>query len=611
MKKEKQQQIEMQMRTGEIEVRAAEGDKPASLRMSISSEEPVLTYIRFNDQYLRAFEILDHNPGSVNMKRAKEGLVIRDRHYGDQVARMTLELKEKKLSGVPRFGVGARSQEIAADAAAGIRRELSVGYQVDESSYRLEGNKDGYPVVRAMSWMPYEASFEPVPADVTVGVGRSAEGNQTAAGTATNEGAKEMKPEEMAAMFTRAAKYGIGAEKVQALIAEGKGKAELDAMIVEKQEADATELRKEVWTLKERKPDGSTRELPGEKPIGGDLQTQAKVVKRFSLSNVCRFLMDQKVDIGFEREITQEVRRGAHRHQKEGLFTIPYAVLLGKRATELNEGGSTATVGTNLMAGEFIDVLRPYTILPALGVRVMSGLVGNVSIPKMTAAGAAYWVDETSDVTEKAPTLGSITLQPHIVGAACDLSYLLSMQSTPSAEQMITDDIMKSIATKIQAGLFATGGAGAPTPITSASGINNPTVTAGTPTYAQILAFVGDILADSAAAPGQKWAISAATWTKLAATYNDGTTKSYPVLDTVAQKLIGYPFEISEDVGTNAAFFGSWSSVIVGAWGNGIDLNVDTSTLSLRGGKRIVGLQLVDYAVRHGQALAYNAAVAA
>jgi hypothetical protein len=64
-------------------------------------------------------------------------------------------------------------------------------------------------------------------------------------------------------------------------------------------------------------------------------------------------------------------------------------------------------------------------------------------------------------------------------------------------------------------------------------------------------------------------------------------------------------------VGTNALFFGDWSTVIVGTWGGGIDFVVDTSTLSLAGGTRIVGLLMVDVAVRRGQDLAYNTAVAA
>lgn len=601
---EKTERPDLMVRDCVLDVRAAEWDAPAQVRMSISSEEPILTYVRFNEQWQRAFEILDHSPGSVDLIRAKEGLVILDRHYGDQIGLMAVELADRKLGGTVRFGHGQRAQDISKDAAAGIRRNVSVGYQVDPNSYRLEGDKDGIPVIRAMRWTPYEASFEPVPADPTVGVNR-ADQKQTAARSAKEK--REMDPKEMAKLFARAAKYGIEAAKVEALVADGKGRAELDAMIVEKQESDADNHRKEIETLKARKPDVPSIVTPPS--VMADPKTPAQAARRFSLARVCRRMLGANEDIGFEQEVTQECRKMGGSLDK-GQFIVPWAVL-GTRATALLESTSTASVATNLLAGEFIDVLRPYSILPALGVRVISGLIGNVSIPKMTASGSGYWVAEAVDITRLAPTLGSVTLSIHTVGAASDVSYLMRMQSTPSAEMMVRDDIMKSIATKVEAGVFATGGAGAPTPITSASGINNPTVTGGTPTYAEILAFPGDILADGAAANGQKWGISAATWAKLAATYNDGTTKSYPVLDTVTKTLIGFPYEISENVGTNAAFFGDWSQVIIGTWGSGIELIVDSSTLSLAGGVRIVGLMGTDVAVRHGEALAYSTGVAA
>jgi HK97 family phage major capsid protein len=295
----------------------------------------------------------------------------------------------------------------------------------------------------------------------------------------------------------------------------------------------------------------------------------------------------------------------------KGAFTVPHAVLL-TRATSLTESGTSSyTVATNLLADQFIEVLRYYSILPGLGVQFLTGLVGNVAIPKQTAAGTGYWVAEEADITRVAPTLGQVAGIPHTVGASCDVSRLLMLQSTPSAEQIVRNDIIGTIAQTIQNGVFATGGAGSPTPITSATGINNPSVTAGTPTYAELLGFPGDILADSAAADGQKWAISAATWKKLAGTYNDGTTKSYPVMDLASKTLLGYPYLVSESVGTNAAFFGLWATVVIGVWGNGVDINADSSTLSLSGGLRLVGLQDVEVMVRQGKALAYNTAVAA
>ncbi|MBM3887813.1 MAG: phage major capsid protein [Verrucomicrobia bacterium] len=587
-------------RSAAIEVRT-EGDKQ-TVRMSVSSEAPVLTYIMFNERFQRAWEILDHGATSVDMTRCKDGLVILDRHYGDQIGLMAVEIEDRKLGGPVEFCTGGRAQEIEADAAKGLRRNVSVGYRVAPESYRLEGDKDGIPVVRAMSWMPYEASFEPVPADTTVGVGRAAEVKPEAPKVEAKE--KKMDPKDIAKLYERAAKYGIPPEKVAALLDKPEtARADLDAMIVEKQGAD-------IVALREAKPTTPPAVTPPVL-IGGDAKTHAAVVRTFSLARVCRHLMGATDDVGFEREVTQEMRKLFTGDSGRGKFVVPFAVL-SKRATSLTESGTSSySVGTTLAAGEFIDVLRPYSILPALGVQVMSGLVGNVAIPKQTAAGSGYWVSEEVDITRLAPTLGQVTLSPKTVGAACDVSYLLRMQSTPSAEQMVQNDIVRSVATKIEAGVFATGGAGSITPITSASGIANPTVTAGTPTYAQLLDFQKAILAAGAASNMEKWAISAATWAKLMATYNDGTTKSYPVLDANTQRLIGFPYEVSENVGTNAAFLGSWNMVILGVWGGGLEIKADESTLSLAGGVRIVGLQLVDMAVRQGAAFAYNTAVAA
>jgi len=435
-----------------------------------------------------------------------------------------------------------------------------------------------------------------VPADVTVGVGRTAT-------IIAPEGAKEkkeMNPQDVAKLFARAAEFGIEPREVEKLVAQGEGaEAKLEGMIVEK-------LRKEVAELKARKPDI----LPAAGPavIGADVKKE--VAKRYSLLNLCRKMAGAKVDTGFEEEVSQEIYRLGGM-QRKGEIAVPWAAFLPReRATALLESDSTATVATNLLAGEFIEVLRPYAILPKLGARVMSGLVGNVSIPKQTSAGAGYWVSENTDVTRLAPGLGAASLQIHTVGAACDISWLMNVQSTPSAEQLVRDDIMKSIATKVEAAVFSSGGAGAPTPLPSVSGVNNPSIgTPGTPTYAEILDFYKEILADGAAADGMKWAISAATWATLAATYNDGTTKSYPVLDPVTKTLIGFPYEVSENVGTYAAFLGDWSQLIIGTWGAGIEVRRDESTLSLAGGVRLVGLLGVDIAVRHPQAFAYNTTV--
>ncbi len=154
-----------------------------------------------------------------------------------------------------------------------------------------------------------------------------------------------------------------------------------------------------------------------------------------------------------------------------------------------------------------------------------------------------------------------------------------------------------------------TGNDGQPSAITAASGINNPSVTTGAPTYKELLGFPGNILAKNAEADGQKWAMTGEVWQALAGTFTDGTAKAERVLDFQSKTCLGFPYFVSEDVGANSLFFGDFSTVVVGVWGAGIDLNMDTATLSSSGGLRLVGLQDVDVMVRLGEALAYNNAV--
>ena len=252
----KRNELGLSFRESVIEVREEEGKAPV-VRMSVSSETPVLTWIRMGDQSMLAYEILDHNESSVDRSRCSDGLVIQDTHYGDQIGLIRAPMiVDKKLGGIVEFCAGERAKEIGLDAANGLRRNVSVGYRCDPEKYVVEGSKDGYPVVRSLSWCPHEASFVNVPADTSVGVGRALTVNENKTPQNEGEGKRIMTPKEMAELFKRAAQFGIEADAVQALIDKDQGRAELDALIVERQASQITELRqpkKEDPTQNQRK----------------------------------------------------------------------------------------------------------------------------------------------------------------------------------------------------------------------------------------------------------------------------------------------------------------------------------------------------------------------
>jgi len=108
--------LPLHFRSASFEVRAPEGDNPGQVVMTVSSEEPVMTYMEFNDQYQRVYEVLDHSESSVDMSRMSDGLVIQDTHWGDQVGLMGATLKERKIGGPVTFCSGTRAKEIEQDA---------------------------------------------------------------------------------------------------------------------------------------------------------------------------------------------------------------------------------------------------------------------------------------------------------------------------------------------------------------------------------------------------------------------------------------------------------------------------------------------------------------
>lgn len=96
-------------------------------------------------------------------------LIDHEQRSGSQVgvvddARITRD----GLVAVLRFSASAAAGEIFADVAAGIRRQVSVGYAVTE--WAAEPTKGNAPVFTARRWQPLELSLVPIGADAAAGI---------------------------------------------------------------------------------------------------------------------------------------------------------------------------------------------------------------------------------------------------------------------------------------------------------------------------------------------------------------------------------------------------------------------------------------------------------
>ena len=134
------------------------------------------------------------------------------------------------------------------------------------------------------------------------------------------------------------------------------------------------------------------------------------------------------------------------------------------------------------------------------GATMLRGLQGNVVIPKKTAASSAGWIaTEGNAASESEFTSGSVTMSPKVIGAFTDATRLLLQQSSLDVENLIRDDLTKSLATAIDLGALAgSGSSGQPTGIANTSGINTTTFAAANPTFAEIVAMESAVANDNA-----------------------------------------------------------------------------------------------------------------
>jgi hypothetical protein len=129
----------------------------------VSSEAPV-------DRWWGT-EILDHTDTAINMDRLRDGApVLLDHDPTKQIGVVEgARVHQQRLEATIRFSRSALGEEVMQDVIDGIRRNVSIGYRIDDLT---EISKDTY---RATRWSPLEVTVTSVPADNSVGFGRSEE----------------------------------------------------------------------------------------------------------------------------------------------------------------------------------------------------------------------------------------------------------------------------------------------------------------------------------------------------------------------------------------------------------------------------------------------------
>lgn len=563
-------------------------EEKRTVAIAVSSELPV--------ERSYGKEILVHDAQSIDMGFIASGraplLLDHDPEKQIGVIESVSLSEDRKLRANVRFGRSALAQEVFQDVVDGIRSNISVGYRVNKME-RSTTNKDEY-LVRA--WSPMEVSVVSIPADPSVGVGRSA---------VAAEPQPNLIVEPQIRKEDKMSDIDLEAVKAEAAKAAARNASDIIALGAKHNKRDLAEAAlaagKNIDQFR-----GELLEAIGNVPLENkEVGLSKKERQSYSVVRAIRALANptdraSQEAARFELEASEAAAR-AYGTTAQGIM-VP-ADVLGSWKRDLNTGDDNEIVATNLMAGDFIDVLRNSSSVMQAGARMMSGLVGNVDIPKKTAASTAGWIStEGGAASESEPTFGTVSLTPKTVGAFTDMTRKLILQSTPSVEALVRDDLTQAMALAIDAGaLKGSGSSGQPTGIYGTSGINSDVFAGASPTWAEIVGLETLVAEDNALMGNLAYILPAGLYGTLKTTAK-ATNQAIFAVDNDGT-MNGYRTIVSNQATAGYLLFGNFSDVLIGMWG-GLDLTVDPYTASTTGTVRVVALQSVDVAVRHAVSFA-------
>jgi HK97 family phage major capsid protein len=288
----------------------------------------------------------------------------------------------------------------------------------------------------------------------------------------------------------------------------------------------------------------------------------------YSIGAAIRAITEGKTLNGYEGEVQREIERQRGGTSRSDAFYLPTAIRMSRDMTSAGVSGSNYLVGTDNLAGSFIDMLRNRTVVGEMGATFLHGMVGNVTIPKQTGAGVAYWLNtESTAITESQLTIGQLSMTPKTVGCYTEVSRLLLRQSSPAVDQIITNDLARVTALAIDsAAINGTGSAGQPTGIINTAGIG--TVTGASMDYAKTLEFQSDLAASNALAGKLAYVTAPAVAALLQQRVRYASTNSPLWAGNSADGEVGGQRALtSSQMEAGSMLFGDWSQLVIGEWG--------------------------------------------
>ena len=588
-----------------------------TIEFPFSSELPVERYF--------GNEVLEHSREAANLKRLNDGAPFLWNHNPDQVLgvveRAYIDEKKKRGYARVRFSEEDFADSKFRDVKNKILRNISFGYVINKAE-----EVDNSIVAR--DWEAFEVSLVSIPADNSIGISRSINNKIEANHMQTNDkkdnileeanvsASSDALPNKLTIknMTTNDKELDLVRSEDAVNKALKSDRARFDQIRKTGKKYEMNDLADEyiregrsVQEFNQAVMDQWNPEKITPKPQDAEIGLSETETRSFSFLRALNYLANPgdraaREAAAFEIEASNAAAKKAGRVSRG--ITVPYDVMRRDLKTSpATQGGNL--VQTDLDAANFIDLLRNSSVLDQAGATTLTGLQGNIAIPRQSGAATAYWVAEGGAPTESQQAIQQVSMIPRTCGAFTDISRKLLIQSSIDVEQMVRNDIAKVIALEIdRAALYGTGSSNEPLGLHNTSGIGTESITANNPTFAQVVNMESDVAAANALMGNLSYVTGATIRGAMKVKAKDSGSGLF--LWDGNNTVNGYNAYMSNQVEAGDIWFGNWSDCIIGYWSS-LDLLVDPYTHSTSGTIRITALQDVDVAFRHAASFSLGA----
>lgn len=344
---------------------------------------------------------------------------------------------------------------------------------------------------------------------------------------------------------------------------------------------------------------------------------------------------------GLEKEMHQEalLEMRATGAEAQGNFCVPQKVLqlAGLQQRSITATGTTSVAGdqgglaiqTNV--GSIIERFYAKLMVKQMGSRVLDGLVGNVLFPRHVTDDQAVVKGENTAAAVSSSTMNSISMSPRRVPVVLEISRQFSMQTSPSVESYLRDDLAFQIAKIIdQYCINGSGSANQPKGILNVTGITQnyagatvsitnsvPTITApavGTNangaalSYADLILLVKALAVQNADLGKLGFLTNPNVKASLQLTPKIGSTFPTFVWPDAGDNILGYRAGVTTQMPSNTTkgasgatlssiIFANWDDALLAQWG-GMDMLINPYSKDDQGLIRINAWTFFDFNVR-------------